>query len=358
MGCSVAWKLADAGLKVLVLERSVPGAEASSAAAGILGPAAEAHRDDLALSLGLASRDLHSLQATRLREEHGMEIGHRRCGLLMTAFDEPSLNELRERARFLKRANVPSDLVDSAEAKKLEPALHPEVHGGLLLPSEAQLEPRRLLRGLSLAAERAGATFRSDTTVRRIATADAKVQGVEVEGERLDAPLVIVAAGSWTTQLVGLSLPATAVRPVRGQMVSTQTRPPLFSRIVFGAGGYLVPRPDGSLLCGSTEEAVGFERAVTFRGMSGILARATSLAPSLADAPITGYWSSFRPATPDGLPIIGEMQARGLFVASGHYRNGILLGPITAQIVSRLVLGDSDPTWDALSPRRFLESAS
>ena len=332
-----------------------PGAEASSAAAGILGPAAEAHAAGLGLTLGLTSRNLHAQQAERLRHEHGIDIGHRTCGLLLTAFNESDSDDLRTRQSFLQRAGVPSETLTASQTRELEPALHPEVMGGVLLPEEAQLQPRRLLKALALAAERAGAEFRSDATVRRISIEAGKVQGVEVENERIDAPIVIVAAGSWTNQLVGLSLPSGTVKPVRGQMVSTQTRPPLFSRIVFGGGGYLVPRTDGTLLCGSTEEAVGFERAVTFQGMTSILQRATRIAPSLMNAPVTGYWSSFRPGTPDGLPIIGEMDTKGLYVASGHFRNGILLGPITAEIIAGQLAGETHESWTSLSPQRFLE---
>ena len=139
-------------------------------------------------------------------------------------------------------------------------------------------------------------------------------------------------------------------------MITTQTRPPLFRRIVFGAGGYVVTRPDGRVLCGSTMERVGFQRGITFGGMADVIAKATRIAPSLRDAAIESHWSSFRPGTPDGLPLVGETRVEGLFVASGHYRNGILLAPLTAELIARAMSGDAPSREsEALSPTRFEE---
>lgn len=359
MGCSVAWRLAKAGMKPLVLERSVPGAEASSAAAGILGPLVEAHhasaqsRPAAALQLGVRSRELHATQADELRAEHGLEIGFRRCGVLRVALDENDEADLREHASLASELR----LIDGDDARRLEPSLSKRVRAALVADTEAQLEPRRLLNALAIAAERAGAVFRSGAFVRKLESG-ARTHHVEVGDERLSAEHVVVAAGSWTHLIPGLdehlSLDAIGLHPVRGQIVATRTRPPLFRRVVFGAGGYVVTRPDGRVLVGSTEERVGFRREVTFEGMRSILDIGTRVAPSLGRAPVLDCWSSFRPGTSDGLPLVGSVGPRGLWLASGHFRNGILLAPVTAEILHACITGaDPIPDADAIQPARF-----
>ncbi|MBC7174351.1 MAG: FAD-dependent oxidoreductase, partial [Polyangiaceae bacterium] len=263
MGCAVALRLAQAGLRPTVLERSIPGAEASSVAAGILGPAMEATADGPMLRLGIESRERHAALAEELRTSHGIDVGFRRSGLLAIALDEAEATALRARASMLEAAGISARLLDAAETRAIEPGCNAEVLLGLELPDEAQLDPRALLPALSIAAERAGATFRTGSTVRGILRDGDRVRGVSVDDGNLEAPRVVVAAGSWTTLVPGLDLPASTVHPVRGQIVATRTRPPVFRRIVFGAGGYVVTRPDGRVLCGSTVEHVGFQREVT-----------------------------------------------------------------------------------------------
>jgi glycine oxidase len=355
MGSAIALRLAEAGVGALVLERAVPGAEASSVAAGILGPAIEAHRPGVMLRLGLASRERHAELARELLDDHGVDVGFRRSGVLRIALDEAEERAVREHAAMLEAEGIPHRLLGPAEVLALEPACAPDVRLGLDLPDEAQVDPRALLPALALAAERAGALFRTGATVRGLVREGSRVQGVEVDGERIFAETVIVAAGSWTTLVPGLDLPADAVHPVRGQIVATRSRPPLMRRVVFGAGGYILTRPDGRMLCGSTEERVGFERAVTFEGLAHILETAARVVPALARAPVEGHWSSFRPGTPDERPLIGRASLEGLVLASGHFRNGILLSAITADLVRDLILGrplDAD-TLAALDPRRF-----
>lgn len=354
MGCAVALRLAQAGLRPLVLERAIPGAEASTAAAGILGPSIEAKSDGPFLRLGLESRERHAALAAELLEEHGVDVGFRRWGLLRVAYTDAELTELRGHAATLDAIGIRAQLHSAEDTRRLEPACHEEVVGSLELPEEAQLEPKALLPALALAAARAGATFRTGATVHGVRAASGRVRGVEVDGGLLEADAVVVCAGSWTSLIPGLSLPSTTIHPVRGQIVETHSRPPLFRRIVFGAGGYVVTRPDGRMLCGSTEEHVGFRREVTFEGLTRVLATARRIAPGLADAPVLGHWSSFRPGTSDDLPLIGETSTAGLYVASGHYRNGILLSAITADLVRELVVGaPRRAILDAVDPKRF-----
>lgn len=356
MGCSVAYRLALAGAQVVVLEKSVPGAEASTAAAGILGPAVESWDDEVAFELGLRSRELHASLAEELRERTDIDVGFHRCGITKLAFEPEDLDEIDAQAAILAAKGCPFERWAPEQVRREEPATSREALGAIHLIDEAQVEPRSLLAAIALAAERVGVAFRSGLTVRRVKVDQNRVRGVEVDGEQIHSRCVVVAAGSWTTLVPGLRFKNATIYPVRGQIISTQTRPPLFRSIVFGAGGYVVTRPDGRALCGSTEERVGFRRGVTFGGLAQVLKIATRIAPSLKDASVEEHWSSFRPGTPDGLPLVGQTHAEGLFIASGHFRNGILLAPLTADLVCDAIGGRPLPERaEALSPRRFEE---
>ncbi len=357
MGCTAALRLASESLNVLVLEKSVPGAEASSAAAGILGPLVELFDRPTALRLGMQSRELHAKLSEELRDACGLDVGFHRCGVLKLGLDEESMHAIARHTRALQELDIPHERLDAEQTRKREPSCNPRVRGSIHLPDEAQVDPRLLLRAVALVCERRGVRFRSGATVREVTIEKNEVRGVQVDDEWVECPNVVIAAGSWTSLVPGIGIAPTTIFPVRGQMIATETRPPLFERIVFGAGGYVVTRPNGRVLCGSTEERVGFSRGVTFEGASQILRIATTIAPSLADAVITDQWSSFRPGTPDGLPLVGAAGPAGLFIASGHYRNGILMAPLTGQLIADAVSGRaSSPAAKLLSPTRFAAS--
>jgi len=225
------------------------------------------------------------------------------------------------------------------------------------MAEDAQVEPRSLLSAVALGAEREGVTFRSGATVRALIVQGGRVRGVQLTEDSVEAERVVVAAGSWTTLIPGLPFDSGTIYPVRGQMIATHTRPPVFRRIVFGAGGYVVTRPDGRVLCGSTMERVGFERGITFGGMADVIDKATRIAPGLRSAAVEDHWSSFRPGTPDEVPLVGETRIAGLFMASGHYRNGILLAPLTAELIAEAMAGKPlSREAEALSPLRFEET--
>jgi len=356
MGCSIAYRLAKDGTRVLVLERSIPGAEASSAAAGILGPTVESFDDALALQLGRRSRELHAELADELDELFGVDVGFRRCGVVKLAFDDEELAELDAQARSLEVHGVRCDRWTPDELRREEPAANPEAVGALSVAEDAQVEPRKLLSAVALGAEREGAVFRSGSTVRAVKVEAGRVRGVELGDETLEAERLVIAAGSWTTLIAGLPFDSKTIYPVRGQMIATHSRPPIFRRVVFGAGGYVITRPYGQVLCGSTMEHVGFERGITFAGMANVIDKATRIAPGLLSAPIDDHWSSFRPGTADGLPLVGETRIAGLFLASGHYRNGILLAPLTAELIADAIAGKpASRETQALSPQRFEE---
>jgi glycine oxidase len=344
-GASVAHRLARAGKSVVVLERSVPGAEASSAAGGILSPGVEAAEPGPFYALCRASLLRYPAWVAEVEAASGMAVGLRALGTLEVALDDDHAKVLAGRAEKLLAHGLPVEVLDGDQARRLEPGLSPEARGALLFAEEASVDPRALARAVAVAAQRAGATFLTGQ-VRRIVTereGAGPVVGVDHERGRIEAGAVVLAAGSWSLLVEGHGLPARAVRPVRGQIAVLDTRPPLLSRVVFSGNGYVVPRPDGRILCGSTMEEVGYEKAVTAAGLVHVLQVGIEIAPALARAPVLETWSNFRPASPDGEPILGPGAVPGLFYATGHTRNGILLAPITADAIAAAILGTPAP---------------
>jgi glycine oxidase len=352
-GSSVALRLVQAGKSVVVLERAVPGAEASSAAGGILSPGVEAVEPGPFYALCRASLARYPAFASEVEGLSGMSVGLRALGTLEVALDDDHARILAARAEKIVRHGLPVEVLDDAAARRLEPALSPETRGALFFPDEGSLDPRSLARAVYIAASRAGARFLTGQ-VRRVLVEGGRAVGVEHETGRIEAAAVVLAAGSWSLQVEGHGLPAGAVRPVRGQIAVLDTRPPLLSRVVFSGHGYVVPRADGRVLCGSTMEEVGFEKAVTAEGLRHVLDVAIGVAPGLARAPVVETWSNFRPASPDGEPILGAGTTPGLLYATGHTRNGILLAPVTADALAAAVLGGTPPVDLApFSPARL-----
>jgi glycine oxidase len=353
-GSAVALRLAQAGRSVTVLERAVPGAEASSAAGGILSPGVEAVEPGPFYALCRASLARYAAFVADVERLSGMSTSLRFLGTLEVALDDDHAKILAARAEKLLRHGLPVEVLDDAAARKLEPALSPETRGALLFPDEGSLDPRLLGRAAYIAACRAGARFVTGQ-VRRIVTEGGRAVGVEHESGRIEAGAVVLAAGSWSLQVEGHGLPPGAVRPVRGQIALLDTRPPLLSRVVFSGHGYVVPRPDGRVLSGSTMEEAGFEKAVTAGGLRHVLEVAAGIAPALDRAPVVETWSNFRPASPDGEPILGPGTVPGLFYATGHTRNGILLTPVTADAVTAAIVGHAPPVDLApFSPARLV----
>jgi glycine oxidase len=335
MGCACAWELARRGRSVVLFERSVPGAEASSAAAGILGAGVEHHAERSLERLARASLALYPAFVRDLARRTGIDAEYRECGVLEVDFG-------KSRRRSAKRSGARR--LDGRALRRLEPALSDRVVSGAHYPRDARVDPRVLLRALRIAAGRDGVVFRTGAYVRRVLVEGERAVGILLDdGEIVRAEHVVVAAGSWTTLVEGTGLPAGAVVPARGQIVEIETPEPLLGRVVFGPGAYLVPRDDGRVLVGSTLEFVGYRREVTAGAVRDLLDAAIRLVPALAGAGFRSSWSSFRPYTKSERPLIGATDVPGLVLATGHYRNGILLAPITAKIVGALVRGVRPP---------------
>jgi glycine oxidase len=339
MGSACAWQLAEGGASVIVLEKSVPGAEASSAAAGILGAHAEAHGPGPMADLLLAGLGRYETWARALYDRTGIDVELRRCGVLRVAADSGALRGIERETAWMSRTARDRIRLTAAAVARLEPSLA-KLEGGIRFPADARVDPKLLFRAVHIAAQRAGVRFESGAYVERVVVEKDAVRGVRVEGgAEYRAPTVVVAAGSWSTLVVGTPLGSGAVVPARGQVVELSTPAPPLSNVVLGPRCYLVPRDDGRVLVGATVEFVGYLREVTAGAVRDLLDAAIALVPSLAQATLRDTWSSFRPYTPDELPLLGPTRVKGLLLATGHYRNGILLAPITAEIVRALVEG-------------------
>lgn len=345
MGCAAAHELAGQGVEVTVLERSVPGAEASSAAAGILGAQVEAHAEGPLSELGWRSRELYPALVKELERSSGIAVGYRHTGVLKVDYSAATVSRLARELAWQTAAGLPVERLSRRELRTIEPALSPELAGGVRFAEDASLDPRALLSALRVAAERRGARFRSGCFVKRVALEQQRAIGVELDdGSLVRGSHVVLAAGSWTSLLSPSGEQAPRVVPARGQIVELRTSTPLIDAVVFGPDCYLVPRADGRLLIGSTLEFVGFRREVTAAAVAKLLTAALRLVPALGEAELSDTWSSFRPYTADELPLLGPSHATpGLILMSGHYRNGILLAPISARIVAACVLGRKPP---------------
>ncbi len=350
MGTSCALELARAGAEVTVLEKAVPGAEASSAAAGILGTEVEAQSEGPFVDLCRLSRALYSDWVKDLEKETSIELGFRERGVLEVCYNNDELDRLKALRGFQIEAGR-SELKSAAELLQLEPGLSSKIAGGLFFPGDAQIVPRQLFRATHIAAQNYGVKFTTGAYVRRIVTEGSapRVRGVELEdGQLLEADNVVVAAGSWTPLIDGLPLSKRSVIPARGQIISLRHHLRTLSRVVFAPDCYLIPRDDGQLLVGSTLEFVGYKKGVTAAALRDLLQAALRCIPALAEAEMDDSWSNFRPYTEDHMPLLGDGGVDGLALATGHYRNGILLTPITAKLIKQIVF--KEPTSLPLAP--------
>ncbi len=341
MGCATALELAQRGAKdVVLLERAVPGAEASSAAAGMLAAQLESQTPQERLAF-VAARDAYASWAVFLREATGVDIAHRRTGLLAVARSEATLRRLVQDVESQQNQGLRAELVNPAEAAAIERGLCGGLLGAAYFPDEAQVDPAQLLRALVVAATRAGVIIRSGTTVSTLLVEGGRCTGVALDHrEILRADAVVLAAGSWSSLVPGVPPELPRVRPVRGQLVMLEERPPLLGTILFDGHSYVVPRGDGRVICGSTMEDVGHRREVTAAGVHGIVGAALAVAPTLASAEFVRAWCNFRPsvASATGAALIGASPLPGLLLATGHHRNGILLAKVTADAVADAVL--------------------
>jgi glycine oxidase len=296
-------------------------------------------RDERELVAFVKAREAYGPWSTELRDATGIDIAHRRCGLLAIARDEAQLAILGRSVDVQRAQGLRAEIVDGVRGRAIEPELSEGIAGAAYYPDEAQVDPPLLLRALVAAASRAGVVFRGGT-VSNIVIEGNRCSGVVVdEREVLTGDAIIVAAGSWSSLVRGLPAEIPAIRPVRGQLVQLEERPPRLRTILVEGHGYAVPRGDGRVICGSTMEHVGHRREVTAAGVHGILGAAIAIAPRLGEAELVRSWCNFRPSvvSEKGAPLVGASPLPGLFLATGHHRNGILLAKTTAETVADAV---------------------
>ena len=332
IGCSIARELARRRLHVLLLDRQEPGKEASWAAAGMLTPAAESAESLPLVPFAKASLALYDGFVADVEQSSGQKTGYRREGALEVFFGEGADARLARWLASVCPTGFEPQRLRAADLRQMESALAPDAAAGALFADEGSVDNRLLSAAVAEAARREGAELRAGAEVLRIVGAGGRAAGVETRQGRFAARHIVLAAGSFTAQIQGAERYAPTI-PARGQMAALRPATMPLRRVVRGPS-YLVPRSDGRLLIGATVERAGFERAVTPAGIGRLLADAVRMVPALADAPIVETWCGFRPDTPDHLPILGPTDIEGLWFATGHFRNGILLAPATAQALA------------------------
>jgi glycine oxidase len=355
IGLAIARALALRGATdVCLIERSRLGQEASFAAGGMLAPQAEANARDDFFTIATRSRDMYANFAASLREETGTDVELDTAGTLYLAPTYHDLVEIEKRHEWQTAAGLVVEKLTPAEARELEPCISNTVVGALRFPLDVQVENRRLLSALANSVTKLGVTVVTETSVESIKVVRDRISGVQTSRGFTSCRTVVVAAGAWSG-LIPLGKSAIPMEPIRGQMISFDARPQLCRHVIYSPRGYIVPRQDGRLLAGSTSEHAGFAKQVTAGGIGAILANAQEICPAIADLPIADTWAGLRPHAPDSLPVLGPYdEIDGLFYATGHYRNGILLAPVTGELIAEAVIdGILSPLLGPFSPSRF-----
>ncbi|MFI0368035.1 glycine oxidase ThiO [Actinomadura sp. 1N219] len=359
IGLATAWRAAAGGAAVTLVDPA-PASGATAVAAGMLTPVSElTYGEEPLLRLGLASRDRYGSFVAELEELTGLETGYRTDGIIEVAFDADDLKYLDDLRRFQETLGVPVEALTGRECRRLEPMLAPGVRGGLLAPEDGSIDPRRLAPALLAAGEKLGVRLVRRRAAEIVVERDTAV-GVRLDdGTALRADRVLLAAGPWSGDLGGVP-PGTVppVRPVKGQVIRLRTRTPFIGRstrgMVKGSSVYLVPRLDGEIVVGATQEELGFDTRVTAGGLWELLRDARELLPGVTELEFAEVSAGLRPGSPDNAPVMGPSALPGLVIGTGHFRNGILLAPVSADILSAMLLDGPVPdVAEPFSPGRF-----
>lgn len=362
IGLVTAWRAAQRGFTTALLDPE-PGGGAAQVAAGMLAAVTELHYgEQTLLGLNLASADRYPDFVAELTEATGQDLGYRRCGTLAVALDADDRAHLRELHALQRQSGLDSEWLSGRECRRLEPMLAPGVRGGLRVDGDHQVDPRRLAKALVTACERAGVVFHRTWAERLTVVRDRAAGVVTADGTELSAGQVVLAAGSLSGRLAGVPdavLPP--VRPVKGQVLRlTVPKPyaPFLSRtvraVVRGSHVYLVPRENGELVVGATNEELGWDTTVTAGGVYELLRDAHELVPGITELPLTETRAGLRPGSPDNAPLLGPTELDGLLLATGHYRNGVLLTPVTGDALAHaLATGELPEVARPFTPKRF-----
>ena len=357
IGGAIALELARAGLRVGLFDQAEPGREASWAGAGIISPAPENPAGIPLVPLAKASLALYPQFVESVEEACGYSVGFRPEGTLQAIFSRDAARELSTLIALHHGLGLQAEPLRAEDARELEPALSPEVEAAVLRPNEASVDNRELTRGVLQAARESGVEIFPSQAVQALWLEGEGCAGIVVRDEKVAARWTIIAAGCFSAKIKGAE-PYVPVRPAKGQMAALRSDQIRIERVLWSDKIYLVPRNDGRILAGATVEYVGFAKEVTPGGMEKVFAGAIELAPELANARIEETWAGLRPDSPDHLPILGPTDLDGLLVATGHFRNGISLAPITARLIREWITEQRvSVDWERFSPMRF-QSAS
>jgi glycine oxidase len=359
IGGAIAFELAQHKLRVLVVDRQSPGQEASWAAAGMLSPAPDSADAIPLVPLARASLNIYPEFVSPVESASGMSAGYRPYGAIEAFFDADAENKLAAMIAQHHQLGLDTEILHIEDAAVLEPHLSQEICAAAILRKEAAVDNRAFTRAILRAAELSGVEFRSNSRVEALQLDEGgKCLCVIVNGEKIPAKHVVIAAGFASSTIEGIAKFAPTI-PMRGQMVALQSEKVDLHRVIRSERGYIVPRGNGRCVTGSTIENVGVEKRVTPQGISKILSAAVEMVPALAGAEIAETWCGLRPDTPDHLPSLGPSDIEGLLIATGHFRNGILLAPITAKIIAEwIVNGKTSVNWEMFSPMRFAKAAA
>ena len=354
IGLSIARALAMRGVRdVTVVEKNEFAREASWAAGGILAPQVEADAENDFFRVACASRDMYRGFAKALRDESGINVELDLTGTIYVAFTAEEEAGFRSRYDWQRSEGLEVEWLNHEQARTLEPCLSERVRCALRFPNDVQVENRRLSQALLRSNKKFGIQLIDRCAVKDVQVVAGRVRGVNTSQGFIGASSIVIAAGAWSSMIDPVRI--IQVEPVRGQMLCFQAQPPIAHHVIYSSRGYLIPRADGRLLAGSTTEAVGFDKSVTDDGVSKITSMAREITPSVTNLPLLDSWAGLRPGAADDLPVLGmSVEIEGLVYATGHYRNGILLAPITGQLIAETIMSGKTPAALAgFSPERF-----
>ncbi len=360
IGLSLARQLHKKGFKhITILDKGKLGTESSYAAAGMLAVQAETDKPDEFFRFCNESNKLYPQFSEELFDETGVDIELDREGTLYLAFNETDENELRGRYEWQKKAGLTVEKLSAIETHKLEPFVSPDILGSLYFPNDRQVENRKLLHALEKYCEFTEIEIRENCEIKNLLIENGKIIGAETETEKFYAETVVLATGAWTSLIKAAEFALPEIKPIRGQIIEFHTAKRLFQKVIYSPRGYLVPRQDGRILAGATVEDAGFEKAVSESATEFLRENALEIAPSLVNINIHDQWVGLRPFASDGLPVLGEVRGiENLFIATAHYRNGILLAPQTAKILAdKIADAKHSEYFDKFSPHRLEQKA-
>ena len=356
IGASIALELAEAGLKVGLYDAREPGHEASWASAGMISPAPENPTMIPFMPMSLASVALYPEFIRKVEELTGANVGYRQGGALDVILDGNAQEELSTIIALQHGVGLRAEALSAEHARQMEPALTEEMQAAIFRPDEASLDTRAFTDAVLEAARRRGVKIFAGNAAKATQKDGTRCKGLTLEKGQVGAKWTIIAAGCFSARIGGVE-PYAPVFPAKGQMMALRSVAVEIQHVIWLEHTYLVPRNDGRIIAGSTIERTGFDHDVTAGGMKKILNEALQMVPGLANARIEETWAGLRPDSPDHLPIIGPTDVEGLLIATGHFRSGILLAPVTARMIREWVTTQQvSVNWDRVNPMRFLEA--